>query len=253
MVMLFEFQLQEFFCLDQVLVWFNSLCDKFIVLCDYGVDQVLCVWFNEFFCSFIVEVFVCDLLVEGLGIDYLVVGDDFCFGCGCDGDFDYLKQVGEWFGFQVIDMLICEVDGEWVFSMWVCVVLEQGDFCLVECLLGWFYIISGWVCYGDKLGCILDVLMVNLVLKWFVLLLYGVFVVWVFGVGFEDYLGVVNMGMWLLVDGQENCLEVYLFDFQGDLYDVYLSVVFYYFVWLEEKFDGFDEFKVVMWWDLEQV
>ena len=109
-VMLFEPQPQEFFCPDQAPARLNSLRDKLIALRDYGVDQVLCARFNESFRSLTAEAFVRDLLVEGLGIDYLVVGDDFRFGRGRDGDFDYLQQAGERFGFQVTDTPTCEVD-----------------------------------------------------------------------------------------------------------------------------------------------
>jgi riboflavin kinase/FMN adenylyltransferase len=243
-VMLFEPQPQEFFCPDQAPARLNSLRDKLIALRDYGVDQVLCARFNESFRSLTAEAFVRDLLVEGLGIDYLVVGDDFRFGRGRDGDFDYLKQAGERFGFQVTDTPTCEVDGE---------ALEQGNFRLAERLLGRPYTISGRVRHGDKLGRTLDVPTVNLALKRPVSPLHGVFAVRVSGAGLEGHPGAANMGTRPSVDGQENRLEVHLLNFQGDLYDAHLSVAFHHFVRPEEKFDGLDELKAAMWRDLEQV
>ena len=121
-VMLFEPQPQEFFCPDQAPARLNSLRDKLIALRDYGVDQVLCARFNESFRSLTAEAFVRDLLVEGLGIDYLVVGDDFRFGRGRDGDFDYLKQAGERFGFQVAlirSAAACATATSWA-APWMC-------------------------------------------------------------------------------------------------------------------------------------
>ena len=252
-VMLFEPQPQEFFCPDQAPARLNSLRDKLIALRDYGVDQVLCARFNESFRSLTAEAFVRDLLVEGLGIDYLVVGDDFRFGRGRDGDFDYLKQAGERFGFQVTDTPTREVDGERVSSTRVRAALEQGNFRLAERLLGRPYTISGRVRHGDKLGRTLDVPTVNLALKRPVSPLHGVFAVRVSGAGLEDHPGAANMGTRPSVDGQENRLEVHLLNFQGDLYDAHLSVAFHHFVRPEEKFDGLDELKAAMWRDLEQV
>ena len=214
-VMLFEPQPQEFFCPDQAPARLNSLRDKLIALRDYGVDQVLCARFNESFRSLTAEAFVRDLLVEGLGIDYLVVGDDFRFGRGRDGDFDYLKQAGERFGFQVTDTPTCEVDGERVSSTRVRAALEQGNFRLAERLLGRPYTISGRVRHGDKLGRTLDVPTVNLALKRPVSPLHGVFAVRVSGAGLEGHPGAANMGTRPSVDGQENRLEVHLLNFQG--------------------------------------
>ncbi|MCC4308823.1 bifunctional riboflavin kinase/FAD synthetase [Alcanivorax marinus] len=252
-VMLFEPQPQEFFTPEQAPARLMSLRDKLIALRDQGVDQVLCARFTEGFRSLTAEAFVRDLLVAGLGIDYLVVGDDFRFGCGRDGDFEYLARAGERFGFAVTDTPTCQVDGERVSSTRVRAALEAGDFVLAERLLGRPYRISGRVRHGDKIGRTLDMPTVNLALKRPVSPLQGVFAVRVSGAGLEHHPGAANLGTRPAVNGRENRLEVHLLDYSGDLYDDHLSVDFHHFVRPETNFDSLDHLKAAMRRDLEQV
>ncbi|MBL7252283.1 bifunctional riboflavin kinase/FAD synthetase [Alloalcanivorax sp. C16-2] len=252
-VMLFEPQPQEFFAGEQAPARLMSLRDKLIALRRKGVDQVLCARFDERFRSLGAEAFVRDLLVAGLGIDYLVVGDDFRFGCGRDGDFDYLCRAGQAFGFEVTDTPTCQVDGERVSSTRVRGALEQGDFILAERLLGRPYGISGRVRHGDKIGRTLGIPTVNLALKRPVSPLQGVFAVRVDGGGLSGWPGAANLGTRPAVNGRENRLEVHLLDFQGDLYDAHLTVHFHQFVRPETNFDSLDQLKAAMWRDLEQV
>jgi riboflavin kinase/FMN adenylyltransferase len=252
-VMLFEPQPQEFFAPDRAPARLTSLRDKLIALRDCGVDQVLCARFDSAFRSLSAEAFVRELLVRGLDVRYLVVGDDFRFGCGRDGDFQYLRAAGERFGFQVTDTATREVDGERVSSTRVRAALHAGDFALVARLLGRPYSISGRVRHGDKIGRTLGVPTVNLALKRAVSPLNGVFAVSVDGPGFTGAPGAANMGTRPSVNGTENRLEVHLLDYSGDLYDAHLTVHFHRFVRAEEKFASLDELQAAIWRDLAQV
>lgn len=151
-VVIFELQLCEFFFFDLVLVCLICLCEKFELLCGQGVDVVFCLVFNCCLCELLVVEFVCQVLVDGLVVWYLEVGDDFCFGCDCFGDFVFLVNVSCEQGFIVEVVVIVELDGVWVSSMWVCQVLVEGDLYFVECFLGCFFSLSGWVLYGQKFG-----------------------------------------------------------------------------------------------------
>ncbi len=258
-VMLFEPQPQEFFAPDQAPARLMSLRDKLIALREAGVDQVLCVRFDDRFRSLTAEAFVRSLLVEGLGIEYLVVGDDFRFGCGRDGDFAYLQQAGEQFGFAVTDTATCEIDGERVSSTRVRAALEDGDFTLAETLLGRPFSISGRVRHGDKIGRTLNLPTVNLALKRLRSPLQGIFAVTVEGEGFNGQPGAANMGTRPTVNGTENRLEVHLLDYtdagvgKDSLYGKHLSVAFRHYVRAEEKFADLDQLKTAIWQDVEAV
>jgi len=258
-VMLFEPQPQEFFAPQQAPARLMSLRDKLIALRDAGVDQVLCVRFNERFRSLTAEAFVKSLLVDGLGVEYLVVGDDFRFGCGRDGDFAYLQQAGEQFGFAVTDTATCEIHGERVSSTRVRAALSAGDFALAETLLGRPFAISGRVRHGDKIGRTLDLPTVNLALKRLHSPLAGVFAVTVSGAGLVDQAGAANMGDRPTVNGTENRLEVHLLDYsdagagQDSLYGKHLTVAFRHYVRAEEKFADLDQLKTAIWQDVQAV
>ncbi|MED5388449.1 MAG: bifunctional riboflavin kinase/FAD synthetase [Pseudomonadota bacterium] len=262
-VMLFEPQPQEYFAPRQAPARLMSLRDKLIALREAGVDQVLCVRFDERFRSLTAEAFVKSLLVDGLGVEYLVVGDDFRFGCGRDGDFAYLQQAGAQFGFDVTDTATCEVAGERVSSTRVRAALDDGDFALAETLLGRPFAISGRVRHGDKIGRTLNLPTVNLALKRLHSPLAGVFAVTVTGAGMVNQAGAANMGDRPTVNGTENRLEVHLLDYgeegsdagadKDSLYGKHLTVAFHHYVRPEEKFADLDQLKTAIWQDVDAV
>ncbi|MDX1803883.1 MAG: bifunctional riboflavin kinase/FAD synthetase [Alcanivorax sp.] len=258
-VMLFEPQPQEFFAPQAAPARLMSLRDKLIALREAGVDQVLCARFDDRFRSLSAEAFVRQLLVEGLGVEYLVVGDDFRFGCGRDGDFAYLQQAGTGHGFAVTDTPTCEVGGERVSSTRVRTALAEGDFALAQTLLGRPYAISGRVRHGDKIGRTLQLPTVNLALKRLRSPLHGVFAVTVSGAGLVDQPGAANMGTRPTVNGTENRLEVHLLDYRDagegrdSLYGKHLTVAFRHYVRAEEKFADLDQLKTAIWQDVDAV
>lgn len=258
-VMLFEPQPAEYFAPDKAPARLMSLRDKLVALRQAGVDQVFCARFNERFRSLSAQAFVQELLVQGLDVDYLVVGDDFRFGQGRDGDFNYLKQAGEQFGFAVTDTPTCEQDGQRVSSTRVRQALAAGDFALAERLLGRPFAIRGRVRHGDKIGRTLDMPTANLALKRLRSPLNGVFAVTVSGAGLNNQLGAANMGTRPTVNGTENRLEVHLLDYpgaaQGDnsLYHKHLTVAFHHYVRSEEKFADLDQLKTAIWQDVQRV
>ena len=80
------------------------LREKLQALRRYSVDRVLCVNFNARFAALEPEAFIRQVLIEGLGVRYLVVGDDFRFGHRRRGDFAMLQAAGREHGFQVVNL-----------------------------------------------------------------------------------------------------------------------------------------------------
>jgi len=91
-------------------------------------------------------------LVKGLGVQYLLVGDDFRFGAKRAGDYSMLDAAGQRLGFDVARMNSYEVHGIRVSSSAVRESLAKGDMKVVARLLGRPYSISGHVVHGRKLG-----------------------------------------------------------------------------------------------------
>ena len=121
--------------------------------------------------------FIEQLLVEKLGVHYLVVGDDFRFGKGREGDFHLLEEAGRRFGFEVISTQSFQLSRQRVSSTLVREALKAGRMAEVELMLGRPYAISGRVAHGDKLGRTIGFPTANLALKRQVVPVGGVFAV----------------------------------------------------------------------------
>lgn len=250
-VVLFEPQPAEFFAPDKAPPRLMTLRDKVRALRHAGIDQVLCCRFDQRFRSQSAAEFVENLLVKGLAVQALVVGDDFRFGADRCGDFAYLQQAGALHGFTVSDTPTFEVVGERVSSTRVRAVLQQGDLQQAAQLLGHPYTISGRVRHGDKRGRQIGVPTANLAMRRVQSPVAGVYAVRVNGGGLEAARGVANVGTRPTVDGVDNRLEVHLLGFAGDLYGRYLEVEFLHFLRAEKKFDGLESLSAAIHTDIE--
>jgi riboflavin kinase/FMN adenylyltransferase len=129
-----------------------TLRDKLLELERCGIDQVVVLPFDERLASQTPQDFIESVLVKGLGVKYLLVGDDFRFGAKRAGDYAMLDAAGQQQGFDVARMNSYEVHGLRVSSSAVREALGRGDMDGVARLLGRPYSISGHVVHGRKLG-----------------------------------------------------------------------------------------------------
>ncbi len=129
-----------------------TLRDKLLELDRCGIDQVVVLPFDERLARQSPEDFIQSVLVKGLGVKYLLVGDDFRFGAKRAGDYAMLDEAGQQLGFDVARMNSYEVHGLRVSSSAVRDALGRGDMAAVARLLGRPYSVSGHVVHGRKLG-----------------------------------------------------------------------------------------------------
>ena len=129
-----------------------TLRDKLQELARCGVDQAVVLPFDAPFASQTPQAFINDVLVQGLGVRYVLVGDDFRFGAKRAGDYAMLDEAGDHLGFDVARMNSYEVKGLRVSSSAVREALSQGHMDDAASLLGRPYAISGHVVHGRKLG-----------------------------------------------------------------------------------------------------
>ncbi len=241
-VITFEPLAKEFFRPNSV-PRLTSIDERAQLLFDLGVDRVLCIDFNAEFASYSPLGFVQDVLVEGLGLKYLCVGDDFRFGKDRAGDFRMLEQAGSNCGFDVTAHDTFLLDGERVSSGRVRDALAAADFGLAQKLLGRPYRISGVVSHGQKLGRTIGFPTANIVLPNIKMPISGVYAVHAIHRVHGDLEGVANIGFRPTVQGTENRLEVHLLNFGHDIYGDELSVSFVAKIRDEAKFDSFDDLK----------
>ncbi|MCQ4347657.1 bifunctional riboflavin kinase/FAD synthetase [Pseudomonas stutzeri] len=242
-VVIFEPQPREFFAPDKAPPRISSLREKLELLRACGVDRVLCLTFNRRLRELSANAFVHQILVEGLGVRHLEVGDDFRFGCDRAGDFALLVEAGLREGFTVESADTIELDGARISSTRLREVLAAGDFAMAERLLGRPYTIGGRVLHGQKLGRTLGAPTANLRLDRLRPALSGVYLVSTELDG-KRWPGVANIGTRPSVAGDGRAhLEVHLLDYSGDLYGRRLVVQFHHKLRDEQRFASLEALK----------
>lgn len=250
-VIVFEPQPHEYFSGDKAPARLMRLREKVQALLAAGVGRVLCLQFNQELRHLSAEAFIEKILIEGLGIKHLVVGDDFRFGCDRRGDFALLQEVGTERGFSVTDTITLELDGRRVSSTRIRSLLEAGNFVEAERLLGKPYSINGRIAYGQQLGRKLGVPTANVHLRRYRSPLHGVFTVTVKFADGSKYQGVANVGVRPTVNGDKKpLLEVHMFDFSRKVYGAMIDVTFHTKLRDEKKFNSLDELQAQLQLDI---
>jgi len=239
-VMIFEPQPQEFFSGEQAPARLMRLREKVEAFIEAGIDQVFCLQFNRSLRSLSAENFIDQVLVSGLNVSCLVVGDDFRFGHDRSGNYQLLTQAGKQHGFDVLDTHTLEYQGERISSTRIRNALEQADFSLAEKLLGKSFQIAGRVVYGQCLGRQLGIPTANVHLHRYRAPLTGVYVVEVLWNG-QCLPAVANVGIRPTVgDLIKPVLEVHILDFDEQLYGQRIQVEFKAKVREEAKFSSLE-------------
>jgi riboflavin kinase/FMN adenylyltransferase len=181
--------------------------------------------------------FVEKVLVQGLHVKWLMVGEDFCYGAKRAGNLATLLEAGKKYGFHVEALPAVTNDGQRISSSAVRNALAAGDFALVAQLLGHPYSISGHVIHGRKLGRTLGFPTLNLRVAHKRPALSGIFVVQVHGLADHPLPGVASFGVRPTVeDSGRVLLETHLFDYAQQCYGKLIRVEFLKKLRDEEKY-----------------
>ncbi len=228
----------------------GTLRDKLEELARCGIDQTVVLPFDARLASQPPEGFINDVLIRGLGVRYVLVGDDFRFGAKRAGDYALLDASGSAHGFDVARMNSYEVRGLRVSSSAVREALGRGDLEAVGRLLGRTYAISGHVVHGRKLGRELGFRTLNLRFSHWKPAASGIFVVRVHGLTERPVEGVANLGVRPSLDpndvnGGRVLLETHCFDWPASLgsdggYGKIVRVELLHKLHDELKYDGLD-------------
>lgn len=248
-VMVFEPQPREYFAGAEAPPRLMRFREKLEALWALGVDTVVCLQFNRRLRQLSAMEYIEQVLIDGLQVRHLVVGDDFRFGCDRGGDFHLLKQVGQTRGFSVENTETVLIDGERVSSTRIREALREDRLADAAELLGRPYRIEGRVMHGQALGRTIDAPTANIGLGNRKPALRGIYVVEVARAdgqclaGEPRLYGAANIGMRPTVGGTYPLLEVHLFNFQGDLYRQRLGVTFLHALRDEVRFESIDKLK----------
>lgn len=230
-----------------------TLRDKLTELARCGIDQCVVLPFNARLAAQPAQSFIEDVLVKGLGVRYVLVGDDFRFGAQRAGDYAMLDAAGERLGFDVARMNSYEVSNTRVSSSAVREALAQGQMTRVASLLGRPYSISGHVVHGRKLGRDLGFRTLNLRFSHWKPAASGIFAVQVVGLSEQPLPGVANLGIRPSLDpadvnGGRVLLETHCLAWPAGLgleeaYGKIIRVELLHKLHDELKYDGLDSLK----------
>lgn len=225
----------------------SSLRTKAHCMDVFGVDNFFVLPFDAELAGTPAQDFVLDVLVDGLGVTHAVAGYDYRFGKGRGGGGDVLRWMGlmEDFGVTIVDPVTYEGEGEAYSSSRIRNALRQGRVRDATSLLGHWWTIEGHVMGGDRRGRTIGFPTANLSMGDYLEPAFGVYAV---RVEIEEgerpvYGGVANIGRRPTFDKDDVTLEVFLFDFDADLYGKILVVEIVDFIRPEQKFDGLDALK----------
>lgn len=250
-VMVFEPHPEEVFTPATAPARISPLAEKYQLLKAQGVDRLLCVRFNAEFAAQTPDDFIEHLLVEKLGVKFLVVGDDFRFGKGRQGDFARLLSAGQSFGFEVVSTQSFRMQDCRISSTAVREALADGKFTLAHDMLGRAFFIEGRVVHGEKKGRTIGFPTANVLLNRCQTPITGVFAVEL-NVNGKAFQGVANIGSRPTLNGQRKQLEVHIFEFTGSLYGQRIKVVPIAKIRDERRFDGLEALRQQIALDVQQ-
>jgi riboflavin kinase/FMN adenylyltransferase len=233
----FEPHPRAFFRADETMFRLTDEAAKLRLLAATGLDGALVLPFDSRLASLTAEEFVANVLVERLGVAGVAVGFDFHFGRGRQGSPAFLKAEGAKRGFTVDVAAPLEDEGRPVSSSAIRAALAEGRVVEAAELLGHPWFLSGEVVHGEKRGRDLGYPTANIRLDPACGLKHGIYAVRV-GSGGKRYDGVASFGRRPTFDDGAPLLEVFLFDFAGDLYGKTLDVAFLGWIRPELKFDS---------------
>jgi riboflavin kinase/FMN adenylyltransferase len=214
---------------------------KIALIRDLDVDHLLVINFDKKFAATPPEKFVERLVAHSKPLREICVGHEWSFGKDRRGNLDVLKELGGRFHFDVVGIPPVKVNGAVVSSTAIRQAVEKGDFATAAIMLGREYTILGTVKAGEKLGKKLGYPTANLSAHSEQFPPNGVYLAeaWIQGV---LYHGVVNLGYRPTVSGgrSERVLEIYVLDFNRDIYGENVEVRFVRYLRPERKFDNLE-------------
>lgn len=215
----------------------TSFSEKIKLIEESGIDIVICEDFTPEYANLSPRQFVKDILLDKIGVKAVFVGHDYAFGKGRKGNIDTLKQLGEELVFEVHVVDAVKVDAILVSSTKIRDTIQKGDVKKVAGFLGRSYSISGKVEKGKNRGKGLGFPTANLKSVEEICPKPGIYAV---HVSYRDqpYQGVVNIGFNPTFKDKTLSIEVYILEFNKDIYDEYIKISFVERLRDEKAFDS---------------
>jgi riboflavin kinase/FMN adenylyltransferase len=222
----------------------NTTEEKYKLIEKLGVDHLIEIRFTKEFAGISFEDFISDFLVDKIHVKKLIVGQNHHFGHDRKGDFENLVKLGNQFGFEVEKVDMIEKNNETVSSSKIRKALMSGNIKAANTMLGYEYLITGKVIYGNQLGRTIGFPTANIETnnKNKIIPADGVYAVRVLWNN-QMFHGMLNSGVRPTLDMHKHTTEVNIFDFNQDIYYDTITVFFADRIRDEVKFNNMDSLK----------
>jgi len=225
---------------------------KIRLIKEAGIDIILCLPFTKEFATIPAKDFVKKILVDKIGVKYIVVGYDYAFGRNREGDIDLLQNLGDKLGFKVIVVEPVSIDGIIVSSTKIRNLVQEGRLEEAKALLGRNYQVCGTVIKGKNRGArLLGYPTANLKLIDELTPKIGVYAVKVI-VDDKVYNGVANIGYNPTFGNKSFSVETHIIEFNKDLLGKEIRIEFVKRLRDERKFKDPDELSKQIGKDIEE-
>ena len=226
---------------DEDLKLLNTLEEKKSLIEKYGINNLFLKEFDEEFRNLTGEEFVRKILIEKLNVKYLIIGYDHSFGKNKSGNFELLQKLSKELGFEVEQMEAINIHENNISSTKIRNALLKGKIQEANEMLGYPYSVSGIVAHGKKLGRTIGYPTANIETESIKLLpKKGAYIVETI-VKYQQYKGMLSIGTNPTVNGEKLTVEVYILDFNEDIYGEKITVKFRDFLHEEIKFEGLEK------------
>ncbi|MBP7173253.1 MAG: bifunctional riboflavin kinase/FAD synthetase [Cloacibacterium sp.] len=221
----------------------STLEEKLNLLEKIGIEKIFLQTFDETFRNLSGEDFVHKILIEKLHVQHLVIGHDHTFGKNKSGNFELLKKMSKKYDFSIQQIEALQINQLNVSSTKIRKALEEGHIKEANNMLGYPYSLSGRVVQGNQLGRTIGFPTANIQVENGKLLPKNAAYIVKVWVEEKSYFGMLNIGLRPTVDGKKLQSEVFILDFNQNIYGKTIVVEFLDFLRDEKKFNGIEELK----------
>lgn len=198
---------------------------KIALIGSSGVDCLVIVPFTAEFAGTTADDFVRDVLCDSLGMRHIIIGHDYAFGKGRAGNYETLVRIGAEKGFTLEDMEPVGEDGVVFSSSLARRMISEGDAEGAARILGRYHTIAGTVVHGRDIGHSLGFPTANITTDNELLPPDGVYAV-IVSVDGRDVQGACSIGLNPTFEGGTRTVEVFMMDFEGQIYGRTIAISF---------------------------
>jgi len=227
---------------DKTILLLNTLDEKSVLLEKMGLDFLIIHPFSKEFSRLTALEFVRDILVNKLNTSRLIIGYDHHFGKNREGNIHQLKEYSLLYDFKIEEIPAQDIDDVSVSSTKIRKALKEGNLKTANNYLGYYYMLSGTVVNGKKLGGTIGFPTANIEIKepYKLIPSRGVYIIRT-RINGDLYNGIMNIGFNPTVLGKHQTIEAHLFDFNENIYGEKIKIEFLYFLREEQKFKSVEE------------